>query len=388
MAVILLIAIAAAVVISRLIQSEELSRWSRTVNAMTRRANEQVEETQRERRQLSAILTALVEGVIAIDHEGKILLINPAAEKLFGVPEADIRGRPALEVLRHQALQGVLHETLRKNVPLTQEIFIHSPQERTLRAQTLPVSYGEGQTGVLAALYDITDIRRLETVRQEFVANVSHELKTPLTSIKGYVETLESGAIDDPKHNREFLSIIAEHTRHLALLIDDVLDLSAIEAKRMKFRYDAVSVHEVAERLIKGLAPMANTKKVTVKNNLTETLPKVRADRDKLAQIFMNLLDNAIKFNRNGGSVELSAKADKSHLTITVKDTGAGIAPEDLPRVFERFYRADKAHSHDVAGTGLGLAIVKHLIDAHQGTISVTSERGQGSSFAVTLPLA
>lgn len=367
---------------------DEFGELARAFNEMSRRIQDKVQELSRERSQLSGILASLVEGVIAINHQGEVILLNTAAEELFGVRSADVRGRPALEVLRHQPLQEVLRETLQKSVAVTQEITIHSPVERTLRVQALPVSYGERQTGVLAALYDITDIRRLETVRREFVANVSHELKTPLTAIKGYVDTLLDGALEDPKHNREFLQIIAEHTRHLALLIDDVLDLSAIEAKRMKFNFEPVSIHEIADRLIKGLAPMAKAKPVTIDNQLSPELPKVRADRDKLAQILMNLLDNAIKFNRPNGTIELSAFEQGSSLLITIRDSGLGIAENDLPRIFERFYRADKAHSHDVAGTGLGLAIVKHLAEAHQGAITAQSELGKGTTFTLTLPLA
>jgi two-component system, OmpR family, phosphate regulon sensor histidine kinase PhoR len=282
----------------------------------------------------------------------------------------------------------VIHETLQHREPVSQEIAIHSPQDRTLMVQALPVSYGDDRTGVLAALHDITELRKLERLRQEFVANVSHELKTPLTSIKGYVETLLDGALEDKAHNREFLQIIDEHARNLALLIDDVLDLSAIEAKRLEYRFDSVSLADVTEKLIKGLAPMAKAKDVKIDNRLSDKLPKVRADRDKLAQILMNLIDNAIKFNKTGGRVEISAVADGNPIIISVKDTGVGITPDDLPRVFERFYRADKARSREIAGTGLGLAIVKHLIEAHQGTVTAQSQLGQGSIFTFTLPRA
>lgn len=367
---------------------DEFGELARAFHEMSRRIQEKVEELSRERTQLSAILSSLVEGVIAVDHEGQILLLNAAAEKLFGVSSKDTRGRPALEVLRHQALYTVMQETLQQGRSVSHEVTIHSPQERTLKVQSVPMSYGEGHTGVLAAFYDITELRRLETLRQEFVANVSHELKTPLTAIKGYVDTLLEGAIEDPQHNREFLKIIEEHTRHLTLLIDDVLDLSAIEAKRVQLHMESVSLSDLVSRLIKGLAPMAKAKQVTIENSLSEALPKVLADRDKLAQILMNLLDNAIKFNRNQGTVTIKAAAETSQLILTIRDTGIGIAPADLPRIFERFYRADKAHSHDIAGTGLGLAIVKHLLDAHQGTISVTSVPGEGSTFVITLPFA
>jgi len=194
--------------------------------------------------------------------------------------------------------------------------------------------------------------------------------------------------MDDKTHNREFLKIIEEHSKHLSLLIDDVLDLSAIEARRMEFRLEPVSLAEVTAQLIHGLAPMAKAKSLTIDNQLTDKLPKVRADRDKLAQILMNLIDNAIKFNKAGGRIEIHASSENGKVKVRINDTGVGIAPADLPRVFERFYRADKARSHAIAGTGLGLAIVKHLVEAHQGTVTAESHPGQGSAFTFTLPCA
>jgi len=367
---------------------DEFGQLARAFSDMSGRIEEKVKELSQERTQLSAILSALVEGVVAVDHEGRVLFLNPAAEKLFAVSSQDVMGRPVLEVLRHNAFQEVIHETLRHRQPVSHEIAIHSPQERTLMVQALPVSYGEDRTGVLVALQDITELRKLERLRQEFVANVSHELKTPLTAIKGYVETLLDGALEDKAHSREFLKIIEEHSRHLSLLIDDVLDLSAIEARRMEYHFDAVSLADITAKLIKGLAPMAKAKDIKIDNQLSDELPRVRADRAKLAQILMNLIDNAIKFNKAEGHVEISAVADGDHVSISVKDTGVGIAPEALPRVFERFYRADKARSHEIAGTGLGLAIVKHLIEAHQGTVTAQSHPGQGSIFTFTLPRA
>lgn len=367
---------------------DEFGQLARAFSDMSGRIEEKVSELSRERTQLSAILAALVEGVVAVDHEGRVLFLNSAAETLFGVQSETVIGRPILEVLRHNPLQEIVRQTLHERKPVSHEVTLHSPQERILTIQSVPISYGQQHTGVLAALHDITALRKLEHVRQEFVANVSHELRTPLTAIKGYVETLLEGAIDDKKHNREFLKIIEDHAKHLSLLIEDVLDLSSIEAKRMAFHFDTVSLADVTKKLIKGLAPMAKAKDVEIINHLSEATSKVRADKDKLAQILMNLIDNAIKFNKSCGRVELRARLEHGVVHVSVQDTGAGIAAADLPRVFERFYRADKAHSHDIPGTGLGLAIVKHLVEAHQGTVSVESHVGQGSTFTFTLPAA
>jgi len=367
---------------------DEFGRLARAFHEMARRIEEKVEELTRERTQLGAMLSSLFEGIVALDHQGRVLFLNPAAEQLFAVRSADVRDRPFLEVLRQSPLNEVLTQTLSTHQPVHKEIALHTPSERVISVNSLPVNYGEAQTGVLAALHDITALRKLENVRREFVANVSHELKTPLTSIKGYAETLLEGALEDPKHNRAFIQTIHEHANNLARLIDDVLDLSTIEAQRVMYRFEAVDFKEVTERIIKALEPMARTKKVTLINDLPPGLPKVRADREKLAQIIMNLIDNAIKFNKAGGEVRVTGERKEGQMHFAVSDTGRGIPPEDLPRIFERFYRGNKDRSHEIPGTGLGLAIVKHLIEAHQGTVFAQSVPGQGSVFRFTLPLA
>jgi two-component system phosphate regulon sensor histidine kinase PhoR len=367
---------------------DEFGQLAKTLVEMSKRIQEKVQELNLERTQLAAILSALVESVIAVDHEGKILFLNPAAESLFRVSALQVKGRPMLEALRHSVLSDVIAKTLTGKKVVAEEITVHSPEEHILAVQALPVAYGEGRTGILVALNDITDLRKLERVRQEFVANVTHELKTPLTSIKGFTETLLDGALEDPSHNREFLTTIQEHATRLGFLIDDLLDLAAIEAKRMEYRFESVSVPDVVERILKGLAPMAKGGKIQIQNDLSPSLPKVRADRDKLAQVFINLIDNAIKFNKPNGLIKISAEAKGKNLVISVRDSGIGIPQTDLPRIFERFYRVDKARSREMGGTGLGLSIVKHLVEAHHGTVSVQSIVDQGSNFTVSLPLA
>lgn len=367
---------------------DEFSRLALTLASMAAKIEEKVGELSRERSQLSAMLSALIEGVVALDQEGRLLFLNPAAERLFQVQSAAVRGRPFLEVLRYSPLNEVLQQTLSTREPVSREITLHSPEERLLNVQTIPVRYSEESIGLLVALHDVTELRKLERVRQEFVANASHELKTPLTSIKGFAETLLDGAIEDPKHNREFVQTILDHAQQLMRLIEDLLDLSAIEARRMSYTFEPVVLREIANRLLQSLEPMARAKKVSIKADLSDDLPKVRADREKLTQILLNLLDNAIKFNRDGGRVTLAATVDKTQMRISVTDTGRGIDPKDLPRVFERFFRTDKSHSHDIPGTGLGLAIVKHLVESHLGTVQARSTLGEGSVFEFTLPLA
>jgi len=336
----------------------------------------------------STILSALVEAVIAIDHQSRVRLANPAAERLFSIRFEDVEGKPFLEVLRHSALTPMITQTLSEGVICSKEIVVNTPDERFLQAQTRPVEFGSQEKGVLVALYDITDIRKLEKIRQEFLANASHELKTPLTSIKGYVETLLNGALEDPKHNRSFLETIDEQTHRLMRLIEDLLDLSAIEGRKTAYRFEPVALKPIVERLLLALHPQAGAKDVALTHSIPDDCPAVRADAEKVAQILMNLMENAIKFNRPGGHVTVHAQGQGDHVAIQISDTGPGIPAEDLPRVFERFYRGDKSHSNAVPGTGLGLAIVKHLVEAHQGKATVESTLGEGSTFRVFLPKA
>ncbi len=369
-------------------RTERVSLVERMQKRLNAESFDKLRSLGREKQLLEAILGALIESVIAIDEEGRILFLNPAAEHLFEVQSEEVKGKRFLEGLRHGPLLTIFAQMLAGGASVNEEITLHSPTEHILSIQAVPVNYDGGKRGMVAALHDVTELRKLERVRQEFVANASHELKTPLTAIKGFVETLLDGALDDPKNNRQFLETIQDHSHRLMLLLEDLLDLSAIEAKRVEYRFEPVVVSEVVERLVRGLGPTAKTKDVVLDIDLPKTLPRVRADREKLAQILMNLLDNAIKFNRKGGRVEVRAKEDGQRLQISVKDSGSGIADSDLPRVFERFFRGDKSHSSEIAGTGLGLAIVKHLVEAHQGTVEAESTLTQGSTFRFTLPIA
>jgi len=369
--------------------TDEFRQLAGTIDGLAGKIADKVDELGREKTQLGAILSALLEGVIAIDHRSRILFLNPAAEQMFGVLQKDIQGRPFLEGLRHSALTEILTESLNTHQLVTREIILHTPDERVLRVHARPVDYGHGATGVLAALHDITEVRHLEGIRQEFFSNASHELKTPLTSIKGFVETLLEGALEDPEHNRAFLETIQEQTNRLMRLIEDILDLSAIEARRVPYRFESIDLKPVIDRLFAALEPQAKTQEVKLILELPKDVNPIRADREKLAQLLLNLIDNAIKFNRPGGKVMVQAKnSAPDKVEISVADTGMGIDERDLPRIFERFYRSDKSHSQTIPGTGLGLAIVKHVVDAHQGTLSVQSQIDTGTVFHVTFPAA
>jgi len=239
-------------------------------------------------------------------------------------------------------------------------------------------------TGAVGVFFDVTRLERLETVRQEFLSNVSHELRTPLTSIVALSETLEVGAIDDPENNRRFLSIIQKNAARMHRLIDDILELSAIEAGNVKIRPEIVRLRPLVEDVVGSLAATAATRNIRIQN-LVPSESEVFADPHRLVQMLTNLIDNAVKFNRDGGAVSISfSQSDRDH--ISVEDTGEGIPSHHLDRLFERFYRVDRARSRELGGTGLGLAIVKHLVKSHGGEVSVTSRFGEGTQFKIELP--
>jgi len=258
----------------------------------------------------------------------------------------------------------------------------------------LPAGSG-GELGALeAALAKLAEkaegdqvrTKALEQLRRDFVANVSHELRTPLTAIQGFAETLLDGALEDPEHRREFVEDIARNAEMLKKLIDDLLTLSAIESKEAKLDFRPLRLSEVWKRVLPTLSHQAITFQVSLAAELPDSLPPVVADPDKLGQVFLNLVANAVKYNQPGGSVTVRASEDHGHVRVSVSDTGIGIPEEDLPRLFERFYRVDKGRSRDLGGTGLGLSIVKHIVEAHQGSVSVESVQDQGSVFSFTLP--
>jgi two-component system, OmpR family, phosphate regulon sensor histidine kinase PhoR len=242
-------------------------------------------------------------------------------------------------------------------------------------------------SGAVIVLHDITDLRKLERVRRDFVANVSHEFKTPLTAIQGFAETLLAGAMDDPQNRIRFLQIILDHSRRLARLTDDLLELSRMDADRVDLELDRLSVSQFVQSCIETTQRSAAEKNLRVSVNLKTSLPDIAADRRRLAEVLQNLLDNAVQYTPSGGRITVSASSDGDEVEFSVSDTGIGIPKVDQPRIFERFYRVDVARSREVGGTGLGLSIAKHLVEAHGGRIWVESEVGQGSQFHFTVPV-
>jgi len=353
----------------------------------TSQLERRVQELESQRTQAQAILESMVEGVAALDRDGRILWLNGSAQRLFKVQPDHAAGKRLLELFRQPELDGLIQEALAERHPAVREVHTFSPTEQVVQFQATPCEDNEAGAALVLVAQDVTEIRRLEGMRREFVANVSHELKTPLTSIKGLVETLLGGALDDSANNRRFVSLIDEDATRLTRLIDDLLELSQIESKALPLTREAVELTPLLEGIVAALEREIEQRRLTVAAQVPPGL-LVSADPHRLRQVFMNLVDNAIKYNKDAGRITISAARDRASLTVTVADTGVGIPPQDLPRIFERFYRVDKARSRALGGTGLGLSIVKHIVESHGGTVSVQSRLGEGSAFTITLPLA
>jgi len=368
---------------------DEIGTLGRSLNAMAGRLREKIGDLEREQAKATAVLDAMVEGVIATDGHDHIILLNERARGIFGLGPMRVEGRPLLEVVRNVNLHDVLaagREASDGSV-VSREVKLVEPVERVLQAHAVGLRFPGGERGVVMILHDITELRRLEQVRTEFIANVSHELRTPLTAIQGYLETLLDGALEEREHARKFLEIVFRHTERLGRLTDDLTDLSNIELGKVSLRLEPTSLTDIVDSALAIIAPRASAGQVKVEAHLPADLPPVLGDRDRLSQILINLVDNAVKYTPKGGQVAVGGRVEGGMVEVAVRDTGVGIPKADLPRLTERFYRVDKARSRDLGGTGLGLAIVKHLVLAHGGELFIESELWKGTVVRFTLPL-
>ena len=374
---------------------DEIGTLGRSLNVLAARLREKIQDLAQEQAKVTAILDGMVEGVIAVDGHDHILLMNERARAMFNLGSGRLERKPFLEVIRNADLHDVFREGRAAGIEVAgdgaavrRELRLSTPVERILQVHAVPLRLGPGETGVAMVLHDITALRQLEQVRTEFVANVSHELRTPLTAIQGYLETLLGGAMDDPAHARRFLEVVFRHTERLGRLLNDLTDLSNIELGRVSLQRGPVALGEVVDGTLDIIRAKADAGGVRLEARLPAELPAVQADRDRLAQILINLVDNAVKYTPRGGQVAVEAAAGEGLVEVAVVDTGVGIPPADLPRITERFYRVDRARSRELGGTGLGLAIVKHLVAAHGGTLVIESRPGEGTRVRVTLPAA
>jgi two-component system phosphate regulon sensor histidine kinase PhoR len=333
-----------------------------------------------ERNRSSAILGSMVEGVAVVTGDERILYCNWAFEQILELPEGSSQGRTLVEALRQADLIALVRKALSGVEELTGEVEVGTVRRRNFSVTAAPVR-AAGANGAVLVLHDITELRRLERVRRDFVANVSHEFKTPLTAIQGFAETLLSGALDDIANRKRFVEIIKEHARRLARLTDDLLKLSRIEAGRLELEFRPIRVEALVNGCVETARLHAKAKGLQIHVDLQENAPPVRGDGAQLGEVLQNLLDNALQYTPAGGQIEVKARANGQDVIFSVIDSGIGIPESDLERIFERFYRVDTARSREAGGTGLGLAIARHIVEAHSGRIWVESAVGQGSRF-------
>ncbi|WP_223068595.1 two-component system histidine kinase PnpS [Paenibacillus caui] len=372
-------------------RSDEIGQLGNAINGMADSLQQQLKVIRDNEDLLQSVLANMNGGIMIVDMEGRIALVNKAACQILRVKEQEVLGRPYQEIKRSYELMKFIEEGVTAKQYMSEERTVYDPEEKILHFDVVPMNEKDNAyRGMLFHIQDVTEIRKLEVMRSEFVANVSHELKTPIAAVKGFAETLLTGEVKDEETARSFLKIIYDEGDRLNRLIGDILELSKIESRRVPLAFVPIELRPWFESLFEVLKASADKKSISLKLDVPEGL-FMEGDEDRLRQIFMNLLSNAINYTLEGGRVKVNASilgdGEEERIRFVVSDTGIGIPKKDLPRIFERFYRVDKARSRSSGGTGLGLSIVKHLVDLNHGTIKVESRVGEGSSFILDMPI-
>ena len=369
-------------------QLEEFGALAKAMNAMASQLHSRIYTITEQRNELEAVLTGMVEAVIVVSSEERILRLNQAAEKLFQIREEKVKNRPVQEAIRNTDLNRFVADSLNSDESIERDLVLVGDTDVFLQVNGVRLKDADGRSiGALVVLDDVTRLKTLEKIRRDFVANVSHELKTPVTSIKGFLETLKEGAIRDPENAERFLDIIMRHTDRLSAIIEDLLSLSRIEQNTEKgeVAIEERPIQDVFDSVERAVRSRAEDKKIKLEFALDDSIVAV-INRTLLEQAIVNLVDNALKYSEPDSTIRIVSEQSAEQITIRVEDQGCGIPKEHLARIFERFYRVDKARSRKVGGTGLGLAIVKHIAQAHGGSVEVESSPGRGSTFSIHLP--
>ncbi|MGE5545219.1 MAG: two-component system histidine kinase PnpS [Bacillota bacterium] len=366
-------------------RDDEIGILARAMNTMARNLDEKISEISEVKNRLETVLENTVNGIILIGTSDQILFINPAARKLLGVEEADVQGKRQIEVTRSFALTQCVDQVIRDRKPIQKELVLHSIGEKTVQTNIVPIEDMSTLRGILVVVNDITELKKLETIRKDFVANVSHELKTPIAAISGFAETLMDETAGNPTA-QEFSRIIYDEALRLARMVENLLELSRIESFDPQLKLEEFDIRDCVAGSLERLDPQLKEKGIKVETFFPEDPVMTKADWDRITQVMINLLDNAINYSREGGTIEIEIE-DRAHdIMVQVTDHGSGIPRHETSRIFERFYRVDKARTRKGGGSGLGLSIAKHIIEVHGGYIDVRSRVGHGSTFFFTLP--
>jgi len=361
---------------------DEIGRLSHAFNEMSTGLKNTMDNLEEEQDKIVTVLSGITDGVIMLDPNRNVILANPAAEKLFDFNFNSTRGQPLIEAVKDHEVDELSEKSLSGNRQHTAQLY--SVKSNFLRVIASPLTINK-MTGVLLLFQDLTEMRSLQTMRREFIGNVSHEIRTPLAGIRAIVDTLREGAINDRQATINFLTRLDIEVDRITQLINELIELSRIESGKAQLRLESFGINKLAEEILARLNPQAERKNISIIRKLNHSLPEIKADRERISQVITNILHNAIKFTPDGGRITVSTAHDENNITLHIEDTGIGISAEDLPHIFERFFKADKSRS--TSGTGLGLAISKHIIQTHGGKIWVESDSGKGSVFSFSLPL-
>lgn len=369
--------------------SDEMGQLAKNINYLVEELRSQVKSANEEKGKVEAAFASAIEGVIILNSLDRIETMNRSMKGLIGDQYGDILGKTPIEAFRNIELQKALDRFKATGKPVSAEIILGGEAPIILDVNITPIpGVAGGEEKTMLVFHDVTRLKKLEQVRVDFVANVTHEIKTPLTAILGYIETLEAGAIDNKETARKFLQTISRHAQRLNRLLADLLTLSSIELGEMKFQFEGVALGGVMEGVLNIMELRAREKKLSMEKNIPESLPLLMADRDRITQVFLNVLDNAVKFTPEGGTVRVeAAETDRDEVVVRIADSGIGVPRDEVERLGERFYRVDKTRSRELGGTGLGLSIVKHFMLAHRGRMEIESQLGRGTTVSLYFPV-
>ena len=362
---------------------DESGQLAHAFNEMASKLKDMMATVTDDKARLASILDNMADGVLLADNDGNIILTNDAARNLLNIVEKDINGRPLIEAVREFEFNELLDACLKTGQERISQ-FESSISNRFLRVIAIPFIV-EKPGGALLLIQDLTEVRSLQTMRREMVGNISHEFRTPLAGIKAMVETLQNIAADDKEATRDFLSRIEIEVDRMTQLVAELTELSRIETGKAELDLEPIELNELVEEAIVQLKPQVERQKLTLEMVMAKYMPVITVDKERLRQVMVNLIHNAIKFNRPGGSIKISTESSENSVSVEVSDTGVGIAKDNLPHIFERFYKVDKSRAGQ--GSGIGLAIAKHVIESHGGKITVQSEEEKGTTFSFSLPL-